>query len=1047
MKKMLLLLALFLWTGLQVTFAQSRTVKGKVQDDKGEGVAGATVIVKGTQTGTITDADGNYEITIDGANKELVITGQGLVAQTVKVGEGDTLGTTVLATDNTEITGVSIYGQKVDRKSYTGSISTITSKDIARRPITDVTKALEGAAPGVAVTSGGGQPGASPDIQVRGQNTLSASGAPLIVLDGAPYSGTLVSINPNDVESMTILKDASATAIYGSRGSNGVILIVTKRGVNSGKPRIEIDASVGMLNRFMPLYETLESKEYIETAFQAWNNAYGSTSGDKPTDFWNYLGNYNPYNVPNNQVLNITEQSGYTDATVNPNASLLYNDSWFDELNRTGVRHNYNVAVSNGDKVNDYRFSLGYTNEQGIIKNSGYDRISARLTVNSKVTDWLKAGMSLSGSYENQRFFLSGDQQAYSNPFLTAQVMGPIYPVYRYDSLGNRMKDANGEDLYDFGVNGPNNPSKVNQNRPYATNLNPVAALFQDDRSVKRLNTFGNAYLEASFLKDFTLRTNFVLNYLQQRENAFQNMLYGDAENIGGRMDRTLTNRLNYTFNQLLTWKPTFSGLNAADGSGHNLDLVLGHETFFINNEAAQFERSGFVAPQFQEGAAGAIGTGSTSAINQLAMESYFSMLSYNYKNKYFLSGSLRTDGSSRFSPESRWGTFWSVGAGWMMNEESFLKDVSWINMLKLRGSYGITGNEALNAAGYYAWMPRYSFSANNSNPGLIFSTWGNPDLKWEGSYKFNIGFDFGFFANRISGNIDYFNSGSNNLLFVQPFAPSVGSGGIYSNVGDLKNTGVELQLNVDLVRARDFTWNTRLNLTHLKNKITRVQTADSLIGGGTILAKGFAVNSFFLPHYVGVSPEGLAQYQKRDGSIVNDYGELTTEDYNILGSSFRDLEGSITNTFSYKNFDLSFLISFGIGGKFYDNTYASLMRSNQGQAYHKDILNSWRKPGDELTTDIPKVQYDQTYDNPLSDRFLVSNSFLNIKNVNLGYTLPQKTLSRLKLSTLRIYVAADNIFYLSARKGLDVQQAFFGSSSFTYFPYRTIVFGLNLGL
>jgi hypothetical protein len=252
--------------------------------------------------------------------------------------------------------------------------------------------------------------------------------------------------------------------------------------------------------------------------------------------------------------------------------------------------------------------------------------------------------------------------------------------------------------------------------------------------------------------------------------------------------------------------------------------------------------------------------------------------------------------------------------------------------------------------------------------------------------------------------------------------------------------------LNVDVVRAKDFTWNARLNLTHLKNKITRVQTADSLIGGGTILAKGFAVNSFFLPHYVGVNSNGLAVYRSGD-STTTDYGKLTTKDYAIIGSSFRDLEGSITNTFSYKNFDLSFLISFGIGGKFYDGTYARLMSSQQGQAYHKDILNSWKKPGDELTTDIPKVQYDQTYDNPLSDRFLVSNSFLNIKNVNLGYTLPQKSLTRLKLSTLRIYVAADNIFYLSARKGLDVQQAFFGSSSFTYFPYRTIVFGLNLGL
>ena len=1051
MKKTLLLLALFLWTGLQVTFAQSRTVKGKVVDDKGEAVIGATVIVKGTTTGTVTDADGNYEITLTGEQKTLEIRYAGLVSQSVTV-EGDSVATTKMETDATDIGEVSIYGSKVDKKSFTGAVSTITSKDIARRPITDISKALEGAAPGVAVTSGGGQPGASPDIQVRGQNTLSASGSPLIVLDGAPYSGTLVSINPGDVESMTVLKDASATAIYGSRGANGVILIVTKRGVATGKPRIAIDASVGMLNRFMPLYETEGSKDYLETSFQAWNNAYGGTSGDKVADFFAYLGNYNPYNMDIKQTLLLTEQGGFTDGKINPNASLLYTDSWFNELNRTGVRHNYNVSVSNGDKANDYYFSVGYVNEQGIVKNSSYDRISSRLNVNSKITPWLKAGISLAGTFENQRFFLSDDQQAYSNPFMTAQVMAPIYPVYRYDANGNRMTDpTTGEALYDFGVNDANNPSKLAQNRPFATNLNPIASLFLDDRSTKQVNTFGNTYMEVNPIKDFTIRSNFNLNYLMARTNAFQNMTFGDAENVGGRMNRTITNRLNYTFNQILTWKPTFSGLNNPEGTGHNGDLILGHETFFINTDQAQLTRTGFVGPQFQEGEGGAIGTGSTTVLNQLAMESYFAMLNYNYASKYYLSGSLRRDGSSRFAPDSRWGTFWSVGAGWVMNQESFLSDVSWIDLLKLRGSYGVTGNENLGGgAGYYVWRPRYDFLPNNNNPGVLFSTWGSPTLKWEGQYKFNVGFDFGFFKNRINGNIDFFKSGASNLLFVQPFAPSVGSSGIYANVGSMGNTGIELQLNADIMRATkstDLNWNARLNLTHLKNKITEVQTADSLIGGGTILAKGFAVNSFFLPHYAGVNAQGLAQYEKRDGTLTADYGELTNEDRKILGSSFRDLEGSVTNTFTYRNFDLSFLVSFGIGGKFYDNTYARLMSSQQGQAYHKDILNAWKKPGDELNTDIPKVQYDLTYDNPLSDRFLVSNSFLNIKNVNLGYTLPASTLKRLKLTALRVYVAADNLFYLSARKGLDVQQSFFGASSFTYFPYRTVVFGLNLGL
>ncbi len=1061
MKKVLLLLALFIWTGMQVSFAQSRTVKGKVLDEKGEGIPGASVKVKGTTTGTITDIDGNYELTLPDDKDVLEIGGVGLESQDVKVVEGtDNITTTLAPSSATDIGEVKIYGQTVDKRSFTGSVSTITAKDLSRRPVTDVAKALEGAAPGVSVTSGGGQPGASPDIMIRGQNTLSASSAPLIVLDGAPYGGTLASINPNDVETMTILKDASATAIYGSRGANGVILIVTKKGVRSERPHIEVDASVGMLNRFMPLYETLGAKDYLITAYSAYANGPGQ-SGLSPDaqGFSNYIGNYNPYNVPMNQLLNITNRDQqYYEATINPDAKLVYDDSWLEEVTRTGIRHNYNISISNGNDNSNYYFSAGYTNDEGIVKNSSYDRITSRLNVNAKITSWLRTGMMTGATVSKQRFFV-GDQQAYINPFMTAQMMGAIYPVYRYDSTGNKMYDENGDPVYDFGYNTDgNNPSKANpQIRPFATNMNPIASLSLDDRSNKRLDGFGNGYLEADFLKDFNIRANFVVNYMNNTQNQFQNMLYGDAANIGGRMDRTVANRVDYTFNQLLTWNPSF-GLFNRERNEHNLSVVLGHENYYIRAESVNIERSGFLNENYMEGAGGALGTGSTSGISELAMESYFSMANYNYQNKYYVSASLRTDGSSRFASKSRWGTFWSAGAGWMLSEESFLKDKrSWLSSLKLRGSYGITGNEALNAAGYYAWMPSYAFYPNNTSPGVVFATWGNENLKWEGNYKFNIGFDFELFRSRLSGTIDYFNSGASNLLFVQNFAPSVGIGGIYSNVGNMANSGLELQIRgliIEPKKANDLGWEVRANLTHLKNKITKVQTSledesenkDSLFGGGTILAKGLPVNSFFLPHYAGVDPEtGLAMYEKADGSTTSDYATLTRDDYKILGSSFRDLEGSLTNTFAYRNFELSFMLSFGLGGKFYDNTYARLMTSTRGQAYHVDILNRWKYPGD--VTDVPKAEYGQANQNPLSDRFLVSNSFLNIKNIRLSYTIPASTLRKMELNSLTLYVAMENVYYLSARKGLDVQQAFFGASSFNYFPYRTIMFGLNLGL
>jgi TonB-linked SusC/RagA family outer membrane protein len=1060
MKKSLLSFALFVWTGMQVTYAQSRVVKGTVLDVSGDAVIGASVKVKGGNVTVLTDAEGNYEITVpDGSTVlEISSTETGDITQDISKYDGSVLTTKAPKNAQQDLGTVNIYGSKIDKKSYTGSIATITSADIARRPVTDITKALEGAAPGVSVTSGGGQPGASPDIQVRGQNTLSASGAPLIVVDGAPYSGTLASINPMDVESMTVLKDASATSIYGSRASNGVILIMTKRGsrLGSGKPTINLDASVGTLSRQMPLYEILGAKDYLEQAYPAWFSGPGNTGNGTAEEYLVYLGNYNPYKEPLGSISTIEKLGGVNNRkfTIADGAALAYDDNWFDELKRVGIRQNYNLSVSNGDKNSDYFFSLGYVNEQGIVKNSGYDRITTRLNVNSTIAPWLRTGLNLSGSYSKQNAFLTSSQQAYANPFMSAQMMGAIYPVYRYDSLGNKMLDADGNAIYDFGYNtDKNNTTKLDQSRPFATNMNPIAALYNDERSVTSVGGIVNTFIDIKLYKDLTFRTNGIVNYTFNTNKTFNNPMYGDAASVNGRISLTNSALMNYTFNQILTWKPTFADLNPEDGKGHNIEIVAGHEAYAVNNKTNYIQRTGTVSSNFDQAIAFAVAEGSNSYVNEHAIEGYFGMLNYNFSQKYFLSGSLRRDGSSRFSPESRWGTFWSVGAGWSIKDENFLKTVSWINDLKIRGSYGISGNENLVNAGFYASQSTYDFYANGANPGLFFLAWGNPKLRWEGQYKFNIGADFSFFQHRVTGNLDYFNMGANNLLFVRSFPPSTGSSGIYDNVGNMMNSGVELQLNVDAIRptkADDFGLKFRLNLTHLRNQITKVQEQDSLFGGGTLLTKGLAVNSFFMPEYLGVDPDdGQALYYSASApnNVTKDYNGLGRADYKLFGNSYRDLEGSFTTTFTYKNFELYFLISFGIGGKFYDGTYAGLMDPQRGEAIHKDMVNSWKQPGD--VTDVPKWILDGTNvpAGSLSSRFLVSNSFVNLKSVNLSYSVPRKVLERMKLNTLKVYVSGDNLFYKSARTGLDVQQSFFGSSSFAYFPYKTIMFGLNLGL
>ncbi|RYZ55678.1 MAG: TonB-dependent receptor [Sphingobacteriales bacterium] len=1039
MKKKLLLLTLCATMGMQAAFAQTRTVKGKVLEQSGEPAVGASVLVKGTTAGTMTDENGEYTLEVADENKVLVIKVAGSNEQEVTISADGAPVTTQLSSEN-NLNEVSIYGKNLDKRSYVGALTTVTAKDIARRPVTDIIKAIDGAAPGVIVTSGGGQPGSTPDILMRGVGSVAANNSPLIVLDGAPYSGTLVSINPNDVESMTFLKDATATALYGSRGANGVIVIVTKRGQNTGKPRINIEASTGILNRMLPEYERVGAKDYYELNWQG----YKATVQVPPssTDFvQNYLGGYNASNVPTAELM--TEGG-----KVNPNASFPYADDWQDELQRTGIRQNYALSVSNGDKSGDYFFSVGYTKDQGIVKNSQYDRFTTRLNVNSNITSWLKTGISLSGTLDNQRFFLSSSNTAFSNPFFTTRMMGPIYPVYRYDANGNRMYEDDGTTpLYDFGFNDANNPSGVPQERPFAINTNVIGALFQDDRNTRALNGFGKSYLEAKFLKDFTFTTNFVLNYYSGLSDNFQNMTYGDASNVGGRLNRDQTTQYTYTFNQMLNWKPTFGPF--ADRETHHFDATLVHEAYLLRSEGINLTRTGFPSPDFTEGAAGAVGTGSTSQLDYQTLESYLAMASYDFKRKYYLVANVRRDGTSRFSPKARWGTFGSVGLGWIISDENFMKGTKgFLNQLKIRGSYGVTGQQDLGG-GYYVWQPRYDINNNNSHAGFSFLTWGNEDLKWEGRLQANVGFDATMFNNRLNISMDYFNNGSRDMLFPRPLATSTGVSSVPINVGTMINKGIELAINADIVRTKDFTWNTRLNLTHLKNKITKVEGVDSLVSGFNQLAAGQPYNSFYVARYAGVNAEtGEAEYYKADGSKTADYASLTPDDRVYAGAPYRAIDGSWTHTFSYKNFDLSFMVTFGIGGKFYDATYQNLMNTGvqaRGQAWHVDMLKAWT--AENPNTDVPRINPNDRYAVSVSDRWLMSSSFANLKNINFGYTLPSKIMSKAGFQTIRIYFAADNVLYLAGRKGVDLSQNLFGASSFTYYPYRTFMVGVNLGL
>lgn len=1043
-------------------FAQSGPVSGVVRDANNETVPNVVVKVKNTNITAITDANGNFTINLpEGGSKVLEFQMQGFNPTEYTVGNTTSGIEISMSTRVYQMGGTTIYGRNLESDGLPTSEFTVTREQIAKRPITNIARALD-SAPGIILTGEGGQPGSTPEMHIRGMGSLSASSAPLIVIDGSIYNGSLASLNTNDYESISLLKDATASALYGSRGANGVIMLTSRRGIKSDRPTINFDAQVGFVNRMLPEMETLGPKEYLEMAYQVHRQdlvSGGSASTNSPLTeqqinsmFNSLLGGYNPFKAPYNQIF---DENG----KVIDGLELKYTDNWMDEISRVGLRQQYNVSISNADDKSDYYFSIGYNSDEGIVKYSSFDRITTKLNLNSRITDWLRTGVNLTGNFQEQRNFTS-QSNAFINPFLSAQTVGSIYPVYRYDSEGNPIIDpVTGEQEYDFGQYEEPEYGNPRQRRPFGANTNVLASLRYDDRSNNRYTLRGVTYLEATILKDFIARIDFSLDHINYTSSSYQNSKFGDGVPTKGRISKSLMTQNSTIFRQMLSWSPSWGPFELGT---HDLTATIAHESSLDDMKNTNFSRTGFINESFKEGDAAAVNERSGSSIDQLAIESYLGVLDYNYARKYFLSASIRRDGTSRFSSESRWGNFWSVGGSWDIAKESFMEDASanWLDALRLKLSYGIMGNENLGTGSYYAWLPNYFYASNGTQPGVLFNSWGNPGLVWESQYMLNLGLEIAAYR-RFVAAVDFYNKGSNDLLYVRPYAPSTGIGGIQDNVGSLSNKGIELALTgyiVESEQADGFKYNMQLNLSKNWNKVTKMQNADptdpnkgdSIIGNIDIMAEGLAVGTYFLPEYAGVDPEnGDELWYLNDGTTTNDYNEVNTREHRkVMGSPFRDLEGAMIHNFSYKNFDFSFQINFGIGGKFYDNFYQSLMQPSNisdGRALHADALNNWSYGNREGTN--PRLDNNSPFIGSHSDRWLMSASFLKIQNINLGYTVPKKYLESLRLNSLRVYVAADNVWLLAGRKGVDIQQSFFGISSMHYFPYRSVMFGVNLGL
>lgn len=1047
MKKIALLLLVIAVIGVQALTAQVKRISGTVRDaGDNSPIPGVSVVCKGTSIGTITNTNGAYQLDVPNNATALVFSFVGMKTQEIPI-----TGTQIDVKMGAEVIGVDevlvvAYGT-AKKESFTGSAEIVSSGKLEKRTVSSITKAIEGTVSGVQTTSGGGQPGAGAAIRIRGFGSINASSAPLYVVDGVPYDGNINAINPNDIESVSVLKDASASALYGARGANGVIIMTTKKG-SDGEPVINFKTTFGLTSRAIPDYNKVDARRYMELAYESIKNQLIFDEGQSPdqaaanalNSYMKSFGGeiYNPFNLASSQLIDpIT-------GNVKADAKLKYSDSWIDEAFRDNpVRKDYQLSINGGNQRTRYLISAGYLDEPGLAQNTQFDRYTGRLNIDSDLKEWMKAGMSTSFSMTKQNY-LTDSGSAYNNIWFSAANIGPIYPVYIRDSSGSLVLDENGKKQFDYG-----------SSRPYAAESNSIATLYDDRREVKYDNLSGRGFVEfdtdrkdLGLLGDLKLAINFGFDYYNGNRLIYNNPFFGDGKSVKGRGYRYNYRNFSYTFNQLLTYAKDF-GL-------HSVDVMAGHEYYALEWSNLYAAKQGFAFGGLYELSAAAVPTGAESYTNTYSVESYLSRINYDYAEKYYLSASFRTDGSSRFFTDNRWGQFWSVGGAWRISEEEFLKQVSFIDNLTLKASYGSQGNDMLlNSDGtdnYYAWQSFYDLGyPNNTNGGVWLSSLENKDLLWEKNENLNVGVESKLFESRMSFSLDFFHKTTKDLLLFRPMATSTGFNGYWDNVGNMVNKGVDISLSLRLIKAGNFQWDFSTLWSLLRNEVTKLSNeGQEIISGAYIITVGKPINSFYLAKSAGVDPLTGAQLywiksEDEAGNkidIISDSYSLASSNKYIQGSRIPDFYGSITNDFKYGNFDLSVLSTYSVGGKVYDGVYANLMQMRSGgTAWHTDMNRAWKKAGD--VTDVPRLQLGKVNQN--TDRFLFDASYFAIKNITLGYNFPQTLMAKAGVEQLRVFATGDNLFLFSKLKGNDPQYNFSGGQDFSYVTTRTISLGIDI--
>lgn len=1047
-----------------MAYGQDVKVTGNVSDaSDGSAIPFVSVHVKGTMKGVSADDQGHYSISAP-ADAVLVFTCIGYVEQEVPVGERSFL-SVALSPDSEMLqeTIVVAFGSST-KESFTGSAAVVGESDIARLQSSDVTRALEGVVAGVQMSTSSGSLDSKPSIRIRGIGTISSSvdKEPLYVVDGVPYSGDLNNLNPADIESMTVLKDAASNALYGARGANGVIMITTKRARGSGAT-VSLDAKWGWNTKALQSYDVIsDPAQYYVMHYKALYNYYVNKQGLSAQDAYSLASSRVAGPVRDGglgyQVFAVPDGEPFIgqDGRVNPNARLgnvvnyngadylLKPDDWMAEAYRQSLRQEYNVNVSGGVEKASFMASFGYLNNKGIIDGADMYRYTARLKADFQAKQWLKLGANV--SYTNYNYNNGNSEEgsagSVGNVFGFAASMAPIYPVYIRDASGNIMLDERGLQMYDFGDG--KNAGMVRPNAPNANALRLVTL----DKNTSEGNAFtATAFTEVRFLKNFKFVLNVGVGVDGVRHTSMNNMYYGQFATNGGTLYKEHERQFYVNLQQLLSYNRTFAGV-------HNVDLLVGHETYNRNlTSVSGYKTKMFSDENLELGGAVIDGQQASSSLSEYNNEGYFIRAQYDYANKVFVSGSFRRDASSRFHKDHRWGNFWSAGAGWLVDREPWF-DASWVDMLKLKASVGSQGNDGIPD---YLYTDTYEISNNEGNVAVAFRSKGNPDITWETNMNFNAGVDFDFFAGRLTGSVEYFYRKTSDMLFFFNVPLSLGYSGYYDNIGDMRNSGIEVSLNAFPVKTQSVQWSINANLTHYTNKITMLPDEHKKMdvegyagyqSGGRYYGEGLPIYTFYMPKYAGVEPDtGLPMwYREENGATVTTTSYSEASDY-LCGDPTPVIYGGFGTSVSFYGVDISAQFSYSVGGLVYDSGYAAVMRppgTSTGSNIHKDMLGAWTPANHD--TSVPRFQYLDENISAQSDRFLTDGSYLNFQSAQIGYTFPQKMVDKLKLSRLRLYLLCDNIFYISARRGLDPRYSFNGTTNYAVnSPVRTLSGGINI--